>query len=180
MRETQTVDGWRVLKLSWLQFPGGEAKTYTTRASTRASSHPNTQSQPVQPTSSKVISAHLASFHQPESSVLTNQAEVAEQAIIVHKEVILAFGDIADRLNEICETCTSVSQFKKTIATLVKHTRKAAKIALETVIQLSDPKSVKDEITADLTKWHNDIDYKFDVIGTLQKKILEATTSFTD
>ena len=159
---------------------GSEAKTYTTRASTRASSYPNTRSQPVQPTSSKVISAHSASSHQPESSIPTDQAEVAEQAIIVHKEVILAFGDIADRLNEICKTCTSVSQFKKTIAALVKHMRKAAKIAPETVIQLSDPKSVKDEITADLTKWRNDIDYKFDVIGTLQKKILEATTSFTD
>jgi hypothetical protein len=92
----------------------------------------------------------------------------------------LAFGDIADRLEEICETCTSVTQFKKTIAALVKHTRKAAKIAPETVIQLSDPKAVKDEITADLTKWRNDIDYKFDVIGTLQQKILEATTNFTD
>lgn len=122
-----------------------------------------------------VISAHLASSHYFKSSTLTNHAE---QTIIIHKEVFLAFDNIADRLEKICKTCMFVLQFKKTIATLVKYTKKATKITPETVIQLSDSKAVKNEIMDDLTKWHNNIDYKLNIIGTLQQKIIEATKSF--
>ncbi|KAI0260702.1 hypothetical protein BGY98DRAFT_940750, partial [Russula aff. rugulosa BPL654] len=108
---------------------GDKAKAYPIQASTRSSFHSNTWSQPVQPMFSKVTPAHLASFHHSESPAPTNQTE---QAIIIHKEIFLAFSDIADRLDKISETSMSLLQFKKTIATLAKHIRKAAKIAPET------------------------------------------------
>jgi hypothetical protein len=104
----------------------------------------------------------------------------AEKAYIVHKEVLTACTDIANRLEEILEKCTTVPQFRKTLTKLAKFTREAAEFIPDTIIQLSDPKAVKNEITADLAKWCEGIEGKIDTLSGKQNKILEATSNFNE
>jgi hypothetical protein len=156
---------------------GGEAKTYTTRASTRAAPHPNKRSQTVQPDTPKSTQAPRTSTPQTGSSAKENQAEIA---VVVHKEVLNAFGLIADRLDQILEKCKTTEHFTKAITSLAKFTREAAEYEHESVIQLMDVKAVKSEITADLSNWCKTIEDKLDNLGGKQNEILEATANFSE
>jgi hypothetical protein len=109
---------------------------------------------------------------------LTGVEPKAEKAYIIHKEVLTVCMDIVNRLKEILEKCTIISQFRKTLTKLAKFTCEAAEFIPNTIIQLSDPKAVKNEITADLAKWCKGIEGKTDTLSGKQNKILEATSNF--
>jgi methyl-accepting chemotaxis protein len=159
------------------RITGSETRVPSTRSSTRAALQPSSQPLPAQPSSSK---AAATAKPKPTRAKMPESDTTGERVFAVCKEIIMTFHDITDTLDDILTECTTVAQFTKTVTILAKYTRQAAEYKYDSHIQLADIKTVKKEITSNLTKWCQSIENKIDSLGGKQNKILEETAKLSD
>ena len=161
--------------------PDTETRTHSSRLTTKASAHitahPSTRSQTARPVRPKSPPAAPPSSTQ---STSPDKAVFESSAVLVHKKVLNAFSDIADRLDQIIEKCSTVPSMKKALSSLTRHTREAAGYDHDVVISLGNLQTVKGELEEQMIKWCKSIDSKVDILGHTQREIIKATAHLNE